>query len=42
MTILTIMSISDGHTNLWTVAEAKAKLSRVIEDAQTRGPDDYA
>jgi len=38
MTILTIMSISDGHTNLWTVAEAKAKLSRVIEDAQTRGP----
>src|SRR5438105_3219339 len=38
MTILTIMSISDAHTNLWTVAEAKAKLSRVIEDAQTRGP----
>jgi len=25
-------------TNLWTVAEAKAKLSRVIEDAQKRGP----
>ena len=26
------------NTNLWTVAEAKAKLSRVIEDAQKRGP----
>jgi prevent-host-death family protein len=25
-------------TSLWTVAEAKAKLSRVIEDAQKRGP----
>jgi prevent-host-death family protein len=25
-------------TGLWTVAEAKAKLSRVIEQAQKRGP----
>jgi prevent-host-death family protein len=25
-------------TDLWTVAEAKAKLSRVIEHAQKRGP----
>jgi prevent-host-death family protein len=25
-------------TDLWTVAEAKAKLSRVIEEAQRRGP----
>jgi prevent-host-death family protein len=25
-------------TDLWTVAEAKAKLSRLIEHAQTRGP----
>ena len=25
-------------TGLWTVAEAKAKLSRVIEEAQSRGP----
>jgi prevent-host-death family protein len=25
-------------TDLWTVAEAKAKLSRVIEQAQKRGP----
>jgi prevent-host-death family protein len=25
-------------TDRWTVAEAKAKLSRVIEDAQKRGP----
>jgi len=26
------------NANLWTVAEAKAKLSRVIEEAQKRGP----
>jgi len=26
------------NTDLWTVAEAKAKLSRVIEEAQKRGP----
>lgn len=25
-------------TDLWTVAEAKAKLSRVIQDAHSRGP----
>jgi prevent-host-death family protein len=25
-------------TDLWTVAEAKAKLSRVIDEAQKRGP----
>lgn len=26
------------NTDVWTVAEAKAKLSRVIEEAQKRGP----
>ena len=26
------------NTDLWTVAEAKAKLSRVIQDAHSRGP----
>jgi prevent-host-death family protein len=26
------------NTDLWTVAEAKAKLSQVISDAQKRGP----
>jgi prevent-host-death family protein len=25
-------------TNIWTVAQAKAKLSEVIENAQTHGP----
>lgn len=42
MTILTIMvSKSDGaptESRTWTVAEAKAKLSEVIEQAITKGP----
>jgi prevent-host-death family protein len=41
MTITTIMTIVRGEsmrTSTWTVAEAKAKLSEVIDLAQSRGP----
>jgi prevent-host-death family protein len=41
MTIMTIKTISGGGamgTQKWTVAEAKAKFSEVIERAQTDGP----
>jgi prevent-host-death family protein len=32
------MTTSDATTSVWTVAEAKAKLSEVIERAQSTGP----
>ncbi|MGH8143001.1 MAG: type II toxin-antitoxin system Phd/YefM family antitoxin [Steroidobacteraceae bacterium] len=36
---MTIMTITSTDTvDLWTVAEAKAKLSEVIEHAHKRGP----
>src|SRR5687767_13918928 len=38
MTILTICEVTTMDTDLWTVAEAKAKLSEVIEHAQRNGP----
>lgn len=40
MTIMTIVTIFQGRPSisLWTVAQAKAKLSRVIDEAQKRGP----
>jgi prevent-host-death family protein len=41
MTIMTILTIVRGvamETDLWTVAEAKAKLSEVIEQAKKHGP----
>lgn len=38
MTTLTILTGNPMDTDLWTVAEAKAKLSRVIQDAHSRGP----
>ena len=39
MTIVTILVRSDiMETDLWTVAEAKAKLSEVIEHARKHGP----
>jgi prevent-host-death family protein len=38
MTILTICGVNSMEADLWTVAEAKAKLSEVIEHAQTHGP----
>ena len=38
MTMLTIQGEATMETDLWTVAEAKAKLSEVIEHAQKHGP----
>lgn len=39
MTIMTIMTIREpAMTDSWTVAEAKAKLSQVIELARVAGP----
>jgi len=38
MTILTNWEAGTVEADLWTVAEAKAKLSEVIEQAQKRGP----
>ena len=38
MTIMTIVRNRPMDTDLWTVAEAKAKLSQVIDEAQKRGP----
>ncbi len=42
MTIMTIVSDNPGAAimadNAWTVAEAKAKFSEVIDKAQTQGP----
>jgi len=40
MTIMTIMAIMEvvAMPGDWTVAQAKAKLSEVIERAQSRGP----
>jgi len=38
MTIMTIVGNRPMDTDLWTVAEAKAKLSQVIDEAQKRGP----
>ena len=38
MTILTTMTMDRDSQRAWTVAEAKAKLSEVIERARSRGP----
>jgi prevent-host-death family protein len=42
MTIMTIMSLEEvlmgEHSKVWTVADAKAHLSQVIERARARGP----
>ena len=41
MTIMTILTILLGHamaTDTWTVAEAKAKFSEVIDRAESTGP----
>ena len=38
MTILTILWELLMDTDIWTVAQAKAKLSKLIEHARTHGP----
>ena len=38
MTILVLSGESPMDTDIWTVAQAKAKLSELIESARTHGP----